>query len=114
MCANFDTLTVSVPDARALHKSAQGAGINLRDLGPDRVGISLDEATDFDDVVALFALFGGQRKGIEAAAEAQPDHFAAGPGKAQARTTDSRTVRQSFERPPRKPRARLKKRTFFR
>ena len=87
----FDTLEVSVRDAAALHKAAHGEGINLRDLGMDRVGISLDEATDFDDVAALFALFGGPRAALEAAAEVQPDTFAEGPGKALARTTDFMT-----------------------
>ena len=66
--AFFDTLHVEVGDARALHERAHASGLNLRDLGPAHVGITLDEAKRVDDVVRLFGLFGGTREELEAAA----------------------------------------------
>jgi glycine dehydrogenase len=83
----FDTLEVTVDDAAALHAAARAAGINLRELGDHRVGISLDEAKTYADVVELFDLFGGTSAELDAAAAEQPDAFAAGAGEL-ARTTD--------------------------
>ncbi len=57
----FDTLTFTVGDqqqpivARALE-----AGINLRIIGDDRLGVSLDETTTATDVEALWEVFSGQ------------------------------------------------------
>jgi glycine dehydrogenase len=56
----FDTLTLSVGEARAraIHAAAAARSINLRPLTEDRITLSLDEtvcATDLDDLIALFA-----------------------------------------------------------
>lgn len=64
----FDTLTVAVGDADAVHGAARAAGYNLRELVGGRVGISLDECTGRDDVEALWRLFGVS--GAEGALEA--------------------------------------------
>ena len=54
----FDTLTLATGGATAhLHEQARAAGINLREVDAQRVGISLDETTRQADVEALFALF---------------------------------------------------------
>jgi glycine dehydrogenase len=50
----FDTLTVAVQDAEAVHTRAIAAGINLRRRDDGRVGISLDETTTREDVAALW------------------------------------------------------------
>ncbi|HEX6142402.1 MAG TPA: aminomethyl-transferring glycine dehydrogenase, partial [Geminicoccaceae bacterium] len=57
--ACFDTLTVRVPGrAREVLDKALAAGINLRPLDDDRVGISLDETTRRDDLERLLPCFG--------------------------------------------------------
>ncbi|PPU78297.1 glycine dehydrogenase (aminomethyl-transferring) [Xanthomonas cucurbitae] len=56
----FDTLHVKAIDADAIHARARAAGINLRAIDSEAVGISLDETTTRADVVALAALFGVQ------------------------------------------------------
>ncbi|MBD8681110.1 aminomethyl-transferring glycine dehydrogenase [Pseudomonas sp. CFBP 13719] len=54
----FDTLTLATGSAtERLHEQARAAGINLREVDAQRVGISLDETTRQADVEALFALF---------------------------------------------------------
>lgn len=54
----FDTLTLATGNAtERLHEQARVAGINLREVDAERVGISLDETTRQADVEALFALF---------------------------------------------------------
>lgn len=54
----FDTLTLAIGNAtKRLHEQARAAGINLREVDAERVGISLDETTRQADVEALFALF---------------------------------------------------------
>ena len=53
----FDTLHVVDVDADAIHARAREAGINLRTIDSNSVGISLDETTSRDDVVALAKLF---------------------------------------------------------
>ncbi|RPD88304.1 aminomethyl-transferring glycine dehydrogenase [Luteimonas sp. 100069] len=58
--AFFDTLHVSGVDADALHASACAAGFNLRAIDASSVGISLDETTTRDEVVALAKLFGAE------------------------------------------------------
>ncbi len=56
----FDTLTLATGTATgAIHARARAAGYNLRDVGPDAIGISLDETTTRDDVVALWRAFDG-------------------------------------------------------
>ncbi|MCY7312730.1 MAG: aminomethyl-transferring glycine dehydrogenase, partial [Pseudoxanthomonas sp.] len=54
----FDTLHVSGVDAAALHARARAARINLRAINADSLGISLDETSTREDVVALARLFG--------------------------------------------------------
>ncbi len=53
----FDTLTVVVPDAEAVHAAAGNAVINLRRVDAHRVGVSLDEVTSADDVRRLLTVF---------------------------------------------------------
>ncbi|KAF1719646.1 aminomethyl-transferring glycine dehydrogenase [Pseudoxanthomonas wuyuanensis] len=56
----FDTLHVSGIDAAEIHVKAQRAGINLRRIDTASLGISLDETTTREDVIALAALFDAQ------------------------------------------------------
>lgn len=56
----FDTLHVKTIDADAIHARARAAGINLRAIDSEAVGISLDETSTRADVVALAQLFGAQ------------------------------------------------------
>jgi glycine dehydrogenase len=59
----FDTLSVEVDKTRRTRvlKAAKARRINLRDLGPTRIGIALDETTTLADVEELARLFGGTR-----------------------------------------------------
>ncbi|AZP11126.1 aminomethyl-transferring glycine dehydrogenase [Undibacterium parvum] len=61
----FDTLTVNVADAAAVHAAAVAAGINLRQISAGQVGVSLDETITREDVATLWAIF--------AAGKASPD-----------------------------------------
>jgi glycine dehydrogenase len=55
----FDTLTVHLPGrAAAVHTAARSAGLNLRELDADHLGISLDETTTGADLPTLLGLFG--------------------------------------------------------
>ena len=56
--AFFDTITVRVADAAAVHATARAAGMNLREIDAGTVGIALDETTRRADVEALWAVFG--------------------------------------------------------
>lgn len=60
--AFFDTLTVPVDDAAAVHDRAVAAGMNLRRIDDKTVGISLDETTGADDILALWQAIGGKDK----------------------------------------------------
>jgi len=63
----FDTLTVRVQDAAAIHAQAAQRNINLRQIDARHVGVSLDETVTRDDLAALFAIFGnGQSVDIDA------------------------------------------------
>lgn len=54
----FDTITVSVgDDADAILKRAEVGGINLRDAGGGRIGISCDEVTSAEDINTLWRAF---------------------------------------------------------
>lgn len=55
----FDTLTVVVPNASAVHKIAEAARVNLRRVDGSHVGVSLDETTNVEDVDRLLAVFNG-------------------------------------------------------
>jgi len=54
----FDTLHIKDIDAKAIHARAAAARINLRAIDSEAVGISLDETTTREDIVALGQLFG--------------------------------------------------------
>ena len=54
----FDTLTVRVKDAGAIHAAATAHGINLRQIDATQVGIALDETVTRDDLGTLMAIFG--------------------------------------------------------
>jgi glycine dehydrogenase len=54
----FDTLHVVNVDADAIHAKAEPARINLRRIDSRSLGISLDETTTREDVIALAKLFG--------------------------------------------------------
>ncbi len=54
----FDTIVVSGVEAPRIHAAARTSKINLRDLGSDRIGISLDETVGRGDIEALWQLFG--------------------------------------------------------
>ncbi len=54
----FDTLHVTGIDAEAIHGKSVAAGCNLRHIDSVSLGISLDETTTREDVVALAGLFG--------------------------------------------------------
>jgi glycine dehydrogenase len=45
----FDTITVQVPDALAVHKAAENLGINFRQVDSTHIGISLDEQVAIRD-----------------------------------------------------------------
>lgn len=53
----FDTLTVTVPDASAVHAAARAARLNLREVDEHTVGLSLDETCTRSRVDALLAVF---------------------------------------------------------
>ncbi|WP_109124983.1 aminomethyl-transferring glycine dehydrogenase [Dyella sp. C11] len=62
----FDTLHVVNVDAAAIHAKAKAAGINLRAIDGKSLGISLDETTTRDDVIAVAKLFGATITDIDA------------------------------------------------
>ncbi|MFZ6774811.1 aminomethyl-transferring glycine dehydrogenase [Undibacterium sp. SXout7W] len=53
----FDTLTVNVADAAAVHAAATAQGYNLRQISATQVGVSFDETVTRDDVVKVWAIF---------------------------------------------------------
>ncbi len=55
----FDTLHVLVDDAEGLRERAEAAEINLRYFDDGSVGITVDEATTAQQLVALFHVFNG-------------------------------------------------------
>ncbi len=54
----FDTLAVTVPDRDATWQKARDAGITLRKMGTDRLGIACDELTDLETLTKLLGVFG--------------------------------------------------------
>jgi glycine dehydrogenase len=55
--AFFDTLTIETKEATRVHATAIQAGINIRQIDDNRVGVTLDESitkTDFFDLVNMF------------------------------------------------------------
>jgi glycine dehydrogenase len=64
--AFFDTLTVRVPGrARDLAAGAEAAGIDLRLIDADHLGIALDETTRREDLLTLWSVFGAAGIDIE-------------------------------------------------
>jgi len=59
----FDTLTVEVADKAAVLNRALSFGVNLRSDIHNAVGITLDETTCRDDILALFAILLGEDHG---------------------------------------------------
>ncbi|SFP20080.1 glycine dehydrogenase [Ectopseudomonas composti] len=58
----FDTLSIKTGAKTAeLHAKARAAGINLREIDAERLGLSLDETTDQAAVEALLALFAAEQ-----------------------------------------------------
>jgi glycine dehydrogenase len=55
----FDTIRVEVESRAALLEHAEKAGCNLRALGKNAVGISLDETTTGSDIALLMSIFRG-------------------------------------------------------
>jgi glycine dehydrogenase len=61
----FDTLTVEVSDKAAVLDRALSFGVNLRTDILNAVGITLDETTLREDVVALFSILLGENHGLD-------------------------------------------------
>ena len=57
----FDTLTIDVTkvagSAEAVHQAAVAAGVNLRRIDDDLVGVTLDESVSLDEVLKLANIF---------------------------------------------------------
>ena len=53
----FDTLTVQVADAAAVHRVAESLHINLRRIDARHVGVSLDETTGLEEVSRILGAF---------------------------------------------------------
>ena len=65
----FDTITINAgADRDRLYQAAQDAGFNLRSLGDDRLGISLDERTDRAEIETLWTVLLGADHGLDIAA----------------------------------------------
>ncbi|ADP11477.1 glycine dehydrogenase [Erwinia sp. Ejp617] len=60
----FDTLTVEVADKAAVLDRALSFGVNLRSDLLNAVGITLDETTTREDVMALFSILLGAQHGL--------------------------------------------------
>jgi len=74
----FDTVTVKVADAAAIHQQATARGLNLRQIDAGTVGVSLDETVTRDDLVKLFEVFGnGKMVDLDALDAAAQDAFPA-------------------------------------
>ena len=55
--AYFDTLSVHVGDASAVHSLAEAVGINLRQIDSATVGVTLDESVNQTDLVTIMNTF---------------------------------------------------------
>ncbi|WP_049620555.1 aminomethyl-transferring glycine dehydrogenase [Frateuria defendens] len=74
----FDTLHVSGVDADAVHAKAETLRINLRQIHGTCIGISLDETTTREDVIALAGLFGADIDDLDELDAATADALPAG------------------------------------
>ncbi|MDP4916817.1 MAG: glycine dehydrogenase (aminomethyl-transferring), partial [Haliea sp.] len=69
----FDTLTVSVGDQQqAIVARALAAGMNLRVVGSQKLGIALDETTTAEDIDQLLAAFSGANAATPCREQAAP------------------------------------------
>ena len=68
----FDTLTINVSDAAAVHAASLTAGFNLRQISATHVGVSLDETINREDIATLWTIF--------ALGKASPDFNTVEPG----------------------------------
>ena len=60
--AFFDTLTLrTAAQTAALHEKARAAGINLREVDAERIGLSFDETTTQADIEQLWSLFANDK-----------------------------------------------------
>jgi glycine dehydrogenase len=73
----FDTLTVVVDDADAVHAKANAAGVNLRSIDATHAGISLDETTTREDLALLADIFGIQGFDVDSLDKDAQDGFPA-------------------------------------
>jgi glycine dehydrogenase len=71
--AFFDTLVAKVSNAEAIRTAAVAAGINLRRIDAEHLGISLDETSSEADVVTIAAAFGIKTSISEVSTVAWPD-----------------------------------------
>jgi glycine dehydrogenase len=68
----FDTLTVLVPDASAIHTAAAGHRVNLRRIDAQTVGVSIDETTSIEDIALLLRIFNGDQAPAFSPADLRP------------------------------------------
>lgn len=69
----FDTITVKSDNAAKVIDQAVQQGVNLRAVGDEQIGISLDETTTPEDVLQLWGLFGIQDLTVESVDEQSAD-----------------------------------------
>ncbi|MGW7006678.1 aminomethyl-transferring glycine dehydrogenase [Streptomyces sp. NPDC054933] len=75
----FDTITVRVPGRAAeVVAAARRAGVNLRQVDADLVGIACDETTDRDQLAAVWGAFGVSGNAVDALDETTPDALPTG------------------------------------
>ena len=59
----FDTITISHREnCHSIYETLLKQGINLRKIGKEQIGISLDELSTLDDIYKLWKVFAGGRK----------------------------------------------------
>jgi glycine dehydrogenase len=75
----FDTIVIKVKDNSAIREKAERQMINLRYIGNDLVGISLDETTDVGDLYDLINCFENDKDPVafDINQDASPEHIPA-------------------------------------
>lgn len=61
----FDTLVINVDDQQSIYQRALKAGVNLRLMDDNQLGISIDETKSVDDITELFTLIIGTHHGLD-------------------------------------------------